>query len=1172
MLQNNKFTQNNYLLSFGFTFEDLYKQEGLLKLNIEFEKFLKERNFEIHKLFNDLKNNPKEFSKKEESYILIETARVLEDFLANLFSIEQENSELQKKHHIHNKIYKVRREFVQKIISRKYDIESIKEIYKEVLKNLNYDENSIANLALEILHKLKITYQNLDDLEIKLADEILTFLQNEKNLNEEQKERLKQLEIYCAYALYNDVVQEFHKDGALFILPKKTDLNNLVSLKPQKIKERDGFNLTDQGFSLNRVLAESNYCIFCHNQNKDSCRFGIKEKGQENFKYDALNVELHGCPLEERISEMNFLKSEGFSIAALSVAIIDNPMIAGTGHRICNDCMKACIYQKQDPVDIPQIETKTLRDVLSLPYGFEIYSLLTRWNPLNINLQTPKENSGKKILICGLGPAGYTLAHHLLNDGHIVVAIDGLKIEPLDAEISGIDEFGNRKEFRPIKFVDEIYEPLSNRLIHGFGGVAEYGITSRFDKNFLKIIRLLLERRENFRMFGGIRFGSSITDEIAFKTYGFDHVALCIGAGRPNIIDLKNNFAKGIRMASDFLMSLQLGGAFREELFSNLQIRKPILVIGGGLTAVDTACEASAYYKIQVKKFAKKIAILGKEKIWPLLNEEEKQIAEEFLHDANVFSSFEKGCGSNALAFETEDLNPPSPLRGSFFKGGNSQFVKILYRKKIQDSPAYRLNHQELIKAFEEGVEFVENITPLEAILDEFGHIKALKTKNSQNEEKIFECKSLFVAAGTSPNLSPVIEDNLDFTIDGKYFAEIDENGKRIKSSKSVKPQEFSIFTKIDQENNKSVSFFGDLHPSFEGNVVKAMTSAKIGHKKISEILSTISNNISETHNFLNQINQEFLVTIKDIARLSNHVVEITIKAPLLAKNTEVGQIFRLQNYHALAQKKNNQILAMEGVAITALEIDKKQGLISGIVVETGGSTSLIKNFKIGEPCVFMGPSGKATEIPKNESVIFVGGGRGNQPLTALAKAFKNNGCKILFFAGYRKNSYIVRQERIEDSSDLTVFAIEEEEPNLKLKYSKNIQFRGKITEALISCASKKIKNDIDFSKIDRVFVIGNESLSYEVSRICKEELKDLINPQHIAITSLNAPMQCMLKGVCSQCLQKRYNEEKGNFEYFYACANQDQRSDLLDFKHLKWRCEQNSLSEKLTKMWIATQ
>ncbi len=56
----------------------------------------------------------------------------------------------------------------------------------------------------------------------------------------------------------------------------------------------------------------------------------------------------------------------------------------GTGHRICNDCMKACIYQKQEPVNIPQIETGVLTDVLRMPWGVEIYGLLTRWNPLNV--------------------------------------------------------------------------------------------------------------------------------------------------------------------------------------------------------------------------------------------------------------------------------------------------------------------------------------------------------------------------------------------------------------------------------------------------------------------------------------------------------------------------------------------------------------------------------------------------------------------------------------------------------------------------------------------------------------------------------------------------------------------------------------------------------------------
>ena len=74
----------------------------------------------------------------------------------------------------------------------------------------------------------------------------------------------------------------------------------------------------------------------------------------------------------------------------------------------------------------------------------------------------------------------------------------------------------------------------------GFGGVAEYGITVRWDKNFLKIIRLLLERRQRFAMAGGVRFGGTLTLPQCFDQIGFDHVALCMGAGRPTVIDMPN--------------------------------------------------------------------------------------------------------------------------------------------------------------------------------------------------------------------------------------------------------------------------------------------------------------------------------------------------------------------------------------------------------------------------------------------------------------------------------------------------------------------------------------------------------------------------------------------------------------------------------------------------------
>ena len=131
------------------------------------------------------------------------------------------------------------------------------------------------------------------------------------------------------------------------------------------------------------------------------------------------------------------VRKTGDAIGALAIVVVDNPMCPGTGHRICNDCMKACIYQKQEPVNIPQIETGVLTDVLRMPWGVEIYGLLTRWNPLNVRRPYALPYNGRNVLVVGLGPAGYTLAHYLLNEGFGVVAIDGLKIEPLPAELTG---------------------------------------------------------------------------------------------------------------------------------------------------------------------------------------------------------------------------------------------------------------------------------------------------------------------------------------------------------------------------------------------------------------------------------------------------------------------------------------------------------------------------------------------------------------------------------------------------------------------------------------------------------------------------------------------------------------------------------------------------------------
>ena len=67
------------------------------------------------------------------------------------------------------------------------------------------------------------------------------------------------------------------------------------------------------------------------------------------------------------ISGSSFRITQGTPLGALAMICVDNPVVAATGHRICNDCMKSCIYQKQAPVDIPQAETRTLKDVLEKP-------------------------------------------------------------------------------------------------------------------------------------------------------------------------------------------------------------------------------------------------------------------------------------------------------------------------------------------------------------------------------------------------------------------------------------------------------------------------------------------------------------------------------------------------------------------------------------------------------------------------------------------------------------------------------------------------------------------------------------------------------------------------------------------------------------------------------------
>jgi NADPH-dependent glutamate synthase beta subunit-like oxidoreductase/NAD(P)H-flavin reductase len=1164
---------DNVALGFDLRFADLHGRDGLVRLDGHFVDFLKAQNPELHNRLMAARAAPEQAAGKLESDLIVELAPALEEFIAELFGIGHEVRALQSRHEALAPLYSVKRLFVQRRAAKKYGPDQA----------AGFDGPALQG-ELEPLLGGELT-------ELRFAERVDAWMKAEAEnaalaseaSGQRGNSRVDALDLaarYAAWATHTPQGQALHKAGILFKLPHKVDPHHLVPVETEVVdgvtmlklpraqrRARDGFALTDAGTDLTGALDHANYCIWCHNQGKDSCSKGLKEKSGE-FKKSPFGVALAGCPLDEKISEMNLVEAGGHTIGALGIVVVDNPMCAATGHRICNDCMKACIYQKQEPVDIPQVETRVLKDVLALPWGFEIYALLTRWNPLNLRRPVPKPASGRKVLVVGLGPAGFTLAHHLMNDGHTVVAIDGLKIEPLDAAISGVDAGGARTPFRPIRDAAELREPLDSRVMAGFGGVAEYGITVRWDKNFLKLIRLLLERRGEFAMFGGVRFGGTLTIDSAFAL-GFDHIALCAGAGRPTIVPMKNGLAAGVRQASDFLMALQLTGAAKTDSLANLQVRLPVVVIGGGLTAIDTATEALAYYPLQVEKFLSRYETLVEERgeaaIRAGWTTQEADTASEFLEHARAIRAEREQAARDGRKPQLAEL-----LRQW---GG----ATIVYRRRMIDSPSYTLNHEEVAKALEEGIGFSERLTPEEVLLDRFGCARALRL-SSQAEadanpgappfEVVLPARTILVAAGTQPNTVLGREEPQHVSIDGKYFQAFDESGQKVTPERSTKPSAAHVLMSV-QPDGRSISFFGDLHPSFAGNVVKAMASAKQGYPVVSRMLERQQPSAVRPAALMARLDDELRPIVHAINRLTPTIVEVVVRAPMAARAFAPGQFYRLQNYETLSRSADGTRLAKEGLALTGASVDREQGLLSTIVLEMGGSSDLCAQLAPGEPVVLMGPTGHPTETPSGETVLLIGGGLGNAVLFSIGQALRANGSRVIYFAGYKRAIDRYKVEEIERAGDVIVWCCDEA-PGFRAERPQDKTFTGNIVAALDAYGSGALgPAAIPLGDVDRVVAIGSDGMMAAVKRARQGILAQHLKPGHKAIASINSPMQCMMKEICAQCLQVHRDPATGVESVVFSCFNQDQDLDRVDFDNLRARLAQNGVQEKLTRLWV---
>lgn len=1095
-------------LNYGLSFEDLYDDDGNYAVcNKAFLEFFHDCDDRLYDYFIRYKKGEITFiDNNDESDLLMKVCEVIERFIISLFKIENVSyDKLIEEADINRAMQQFHKKFVKRRAC-------------EIKSDLSIDD------AIKILEQHGLYWKG----------DVLAFERKFALLVEGQVDEIL-LQAAASYCLWAQTSQR-HKEGVLFVLPSKVDDESVLAT----LQENPYYDMTsyrakcDADFLAMRVdLSHSDrkktkegvyqhlhYCIYCHNRGKDSCSHGLHKRVGAISKNTDSNVldgkvkpennDKAGCPLNQKISEMNKLKAEGKGIAALAIAMIDNPLLIATGHRICNDCAKACIYQKQTPVDIPMIETQLIEDILSLEWGFEIYSLLTRWHPLSKLIQRDAEN--RVALVVGLGPAGFTLAHHLLNRGAAVVGIDGMKIEYLPQHISGIDHHGNRHEFFPIRRIDEIYDAM----VEGdcFGGVMKYGITARWNKKYLAIIRVMLERRSGFRMYGGIRFGSTLNFDDC-RRIGFDHISLAMGAGKPQIpMNIENLLMRGVRLASDFLMALHISDMQSNNCITNIQIRMPIIVVGGGLTAVDAAAESYTYYCLQVERFLQRCEEIGFDFIHDM-TEENASIAREFISHAQQLRQ-----------------NPADQRRLLQKWGG----VHIMYHKKITESAAWKVNREELLFAMEEGVQFVENASVTRIKTDKYGACDKvvcarMKTDaeialdeiddsaiNNGADKSVYEeeisAKTVLIATGTNHNIYAASE------MKSKFMLQDD------------------------------ISVFGDMHPQYFGSVVKAMASAKDGVNDVVSVMKKVVKSVgrSDIFHHMDENYRPKVVKI-DIDSNNDSLFRFAVQYPAAAAKFYPGHFFRIQNYsmigsafEARISSSRAQSLQMEPMALTGRKINDE--CVEFSVMCIGGTSTAIQTLKVGDPICMTGPLGASVDITaaNGDAVALIAEAHCVEQMKDMEMYLQENGERVLTLI-------------VQDVHDMS------QQISQQILQCDDIANSMQEQDELKKSVRKSVR------KIAKAILIGSNKFLHDCADALSSDSLQILESAQISCI-VNCSMQCMMQGICGQCVQPMTKNE-GYIRYDYMCENNARNIKEVDFAILNSRLMQNQVLEIQTKFFV---
>ncbi|HEY5817788.1 MAG TPA: NAD(P)-dependent oxidoreductase [Mesorhizobium sp.] len=251
------------------------------------------------------------------------------------------------------------------------------------------------------------------------------------------------------------------------------------------------------------------------------------------FCYDAPCM--NACPTSIDIPLFIRQISTGNPLGSAKT-IFDQNILGGMCARVCPTetlCEEVCVREVAEgkPVQIGRLQ-RYATDV-AMAQNKQFYERA--------------ESSGKRAAIVGAGPAGLAAAHRLARYGHDVTIFEA------KPKAGGLNEYG----IAAYKSVDEFAQAEVD-YVTAIGGIS------------IEYVKAL---------------GRDV--HLAELTAGFDAVFLGIGMAGVNALRAEGEDAIGVRDAVDFIAELR-----QADDLGSLPVGRRVVVIGGGMTAVDAAVQS----------------------------------------------------------------------------------------------------------------------------------------------------------------------------------------------------------------------------------------------------------------------------------------------------------------------------------------------------------------------------------------------------------------------------------------------------------------------------------------------------------------------------------------------------------------------------------------------------